>query len=159
MTTLDWKREAVGIEPWAGAVVCDPNAPSRFARIVGLGWGPLGAGDGWRIRENDGTEKSASRGYFIPDLSDPDTLAAFDRRLALRLGAPEEAVREGVMFIYADAAHGLDAYWTIAAGEPNWNLEDWSWDVVFGLSERHRPSLGTDDPLLARVRAWNSVKP
>ena len=95
----------------------------------------------------------------VVDLSDPDTLAAFDRRLALRLGAPEEAVREGVLF------------WLNDGESPN--AGGWLWEVQAGGEHRERLSgggyssapkwdgdcirIGTRDPFLARVRAWKSV--
>lgn len=130
MTT--WQQEAVGIEPWP------------YCRLAWIGPGrvPTGVTLVWGVA------------YFHPDdmknivvdLSDPDTLAAFDRRLALRLGAPEEMVREGVRF-----------YWE--PGGQEWNVEAGyyrSWWTAWAWSPGCAGSTG-DAALLARVRAWKSI--
>lgn len=126
MTT--WQQEAVGIEPWP------------YCRLAWIGPGrvPTGVTLVWGVA------------YFHPDdmknivvdLSDLDTLAAFDRRLALRLGAPEEAVREGVI------ASVVDGHVVAVAGfRPDCRQPAWERGV----------EVRTSDGLLARVRAWKSI--
>jgi hypothetical protein len=66
-----WQDEARGIEPWPGA--------------KRLGWS--------MFCERCGDE--VFQGPVVVDLADPDTLAAFDRRLLERLGAPREATAQG----------------------------------------------------------------
>jgi hypothetical protein len=115
---MSWQEEAKGIEPWGGAMCVDHE---------------------WKRRERAPLVGVNLREKFVVDLSDPDTRAAFDRRLALRLGAPAEATTAGVVFYksrYKDE-------WQIVTGDRGW------W--------RPLRNLGTDDPLLARVRAWKSV--
>lgn len=127
MTT--WQQEAVGIEPWP------------YCRLAWIGPGrvPTGVTLVWGVA------------YFHPDdmknivvdLSDPDTLAAFDRRLALRLGAPEEMVREGVRISFV----GFDMMVSVSG---------WSSNVTFG--DYVGPDFARHDQrLLARVRAWKSI--
>ena len=82
--------------------------------------------------------------FVFPDLGHPDTCAAFDRRLALRLGAPEASVAEGVMF-YPCPDEGSRC-WLVRAGT--------RWSVSLTGDDFDIP----DDPLLARVRAWKSVE-
>ncbi len=137
----DWREEAKGIVAWSGSLaihesgtvrVIDVQADGRIVVVLhfrgSFGVGVVRPGE-------DGA---------VPDLSDPDTCAAFDCRLALRLGAPEEAAREGVIFSPREDGTG----WRMLAGLAV------TWDWFCG-----RDALNTNDPLLARVRAWHSVKP
>lgn len=145
MTT--WQQEAVGIGPW----------PYCRLAWVGPGRVPTGVTLVWGVAYIHPSDMK----NIVVDLSDPDTLAAFDRRLALRLGAPEEAVREGALFWLNEA-------------EPL-NEDGWLWEVQAGGEQRERLSGGgysstpkwdgdcirisTRDPLLARVRAWKFANP
>lgn len=89
---------------------------------------------------------------WIPDLSDPDTRAAYDRRLALALGAPVEAVGEGVRF-YLDGGAG----WQMDAGFKGDDVTTHAWH--FDLRALGNEVLtNTDDPLLARALAWPADK-
>lgn len=139
-----WKQEAAGIPPWTGARGCDGyGRPLRVIRadeyvvwtvddnaslndvIVSVGWPP---------------------GYVV-DLEDPDTLAAFDRRLALRLETPEDSVREGVAIYQEEGSWML-----VAGGGRNYPSpsDPERWYYCLG-------PVVTDDPVLARVRAWHSA--
>lgn len=87
---------------------------------------------------------------FVVDLSDPDTLAAFDRRLALRLGAPAEAVLDGVMV-------RLDGdFLSVFVGMTEVDL-DGGWENIPRCEVGPKACLKTTDPILARVLAWLSV--
>lgn len=126
----DWKTEARGIESWPYVRLrwCgSPALPPGVVLIYGVA--DLGPDD---------------LAQCVVDLADPDVLAAFDRRLALRLGAPVEAVREGVMIF------PLDEMWHVCAGYGGARPK-WAW---VGCVGEHEPRL---DPLLFRVRAWRSV--
>ena len=136
-----WQDEARGIPVWAGAkavhtgingwpqvVVLDP-ALGTFARE------PFE----WTHAVN-----FASEGELFPDLTDPDTRAAFVRRLALRLGAAEEQVDECVGF----RVH-TDGGWSAVAGIAD---EDGVYPWM------HSGWAQTADRLLALVRAWRSVE-
>ena len=80
----NWREAGQGIPVWLGCREMDGGIVVGFT-------------DDGIIRKIDGamvgTCHPATSG---PDLADPDTRAAYDRRLALELGAPEEAVNEGV---------------------------------------------------------------
>ena len=132
--TTQWMREAQGIEPW-------PKHYFEWLDNTGQKVGTSAFTDPWY--KPDGDMKA------IVNLDNPDVLAAFDRRLALRLGAPEEAVREGVMFC------SFALTWIVWAGQGNgFDEGDFAWEHRLSYAE-----IGNaDDPLLARVRAWNSIK-
>lgn len=87
---------------------------------------------------------------FVVDLSDQDTLAAFDRRLALRLGAPAEEVRDGVM-VRLD-----DSFLSVFVGMVEANI-DGCWENIPQRDVGPNFDLKTTDPTLARVLAWLSV--
>lgn len=143
MTT--WQQEAVGIEPWYSATTTMGESFVEF--------------------EEERTHAVTGERYIhrvervitVPDLEDPDTLAAFDRRLALRLGAPEEAVREGVMvevFVrktwHLHMVAGVPCSW--AEEGVSWPQEgvSWPWEAMVDVGD-------VSNTLLARVRAWKSV--
>ena len=67
---------------WEGCRVCGVRRGVWTVRIV-LAGGQLIL---WEHGENGG---SADPREFFPNLSDPDTRAAYDRRLALALGCPD----------------------------------------------------------------------
>lgn len=137
----DWKDEARGIPVWVGAnlvggMVCvrahDTENGERIygsAAAVRL--------DGYGLREVCEVDVDP----FVLALDHPDTQAAYLRRLAIRLGCPEEVASAGVMFYAAPRS----AYWTVAAGGLD-DCGDWVWcrDVAPNVSDR----------LLALVRAW-----
>lgn len=134
---MSWQEEAKGIEPWPGALLVS----GERCCVVGKG--------GWVVVATDSSPygstailDAGSPNMPPVDLSDPDTRAAFDRRLALRLGAPVEAMTEGVVFY--ENCGGID-----------------QWTVHVGANERWRVVMNFDGtagkPLLARVRAWKSV--
>lgn len=83
-----WQDEARGIHPWK---------PCRL-RWVGKGALPPGVTLYFGIADLSETDLADC----VIDLDDLDVLAAFDRRLALRFGCPEEAVREGMLTSVAD---------------------------------------------------------
>ena len=129
MTTPTWHREALGIEPW-------PKHYFEWLDNTGRKVGTSAFTDPWYKPDADM--------QAVVNLEDGDVLAAFDRRLALRLGAPEEAVREGVIF------YRYNGVWILSAGNPERYWWRNSNDGRFGED--------TEDERLARVRAWNSVK-
>lgn len=154
MSAPDWREEARRIPVWPfvrtiarhkfedGDGEWDPEWEPSFVVLATiessgdvLAWFPDDPSQVFTTALSDDTCQ------HVIDLTDPDTLAAFDRRLAIRLGAPREATREGV------AIHVGKGRLQVLAGVE-------SRTTVTGA-----PFVGTDDPLLARVRAWNSVKP
>lgn len=86
----------------------------------------------------------------IPRLDHPGERAAYDRRLALALGAPVEAVSEGTRF-YVDDTVPDSVGWALEAGGKI--VKWWPRKRDFLLD-----SLETDDPLLARALAWPADK-
>lgn len=132
----DWKDEARGIPVWVGAAI------GRVGHgYVGTAY-QVGTVLVYVMCHKDAAGVRLDwRDEAYPDLSDPDTQAAYLRRLAIRLGCPEEVANAGVMF-YAEPR---SAYWTAAAGGLD-DCGDWVWcrDV----------SPNVDDRLLALVRAW-----
>lgn len=140
-----WQHEARGIEPWHSARVLDVGTGRAYTALYADPLYILNTRiPAWTVWSPDGLEGFATD-ILVLDLSDPDTLAAFDRRLALRLGASEEAVREGVQVFREGNS------WTVAAGVFKGYGDNWLW---FKDTE-----INVDCHILARVRVWNSVTP
>ena len=145
-TEPEWIAEArrARILPWRGAtvvdcdgdrytVVEDPDADGVFeiCAVIRSSRGPH--------RESVSNAEVGHPGDWggvILDLADPDTRAAFDRRLALRLGIEETKARPGVRVYVFDHR---------ATSGPLWFHES-------------APDVD-EDVLLARVRMWASVTP
>ncbi len=140
----DWREAARGIPVWEGARVL----VARSGRVTFLGRVEFIDGDRIVCREPAGQVLlSASEDPVVPDLADPDVRAAYDRRLALALGAPPEAVDEGVVFFSSGDGWG----WSIAAGaDPE---GDFLWTRSF-MPETN----GACDRLHARALAWPADK-
>ena len=73
------------------------------------------------------------------NLDDPDTFRGAVARLALSMGAPQEAVDEGVLFFLDDPNTG----WRVSAGlrrDGKVHLDDFLWtnddDLAFGVEDR-----------------------
>lgn len=154
---MTWQEEARGIEPWRGAVGFCVRGSERTVVWV---WGDE---DDRQVRYAELSGEGWPASEFTPNIENPDTCAAFDRRLALRLGAPEEVVREGVII-------AVDEIVVPAERRPD-GVEHRRHVlcVVAGLVKRadyiddplewsDTVDVDTPDPLLARVRAWWSVK-
>lgn len=135
-----WHREASTIPPWPGAKAIGPDGASL--RVVSLSNSLV-----WTVEDsavNCGTGVGVGWSpWHVVNLEDPDTLAAFDRRLALRLGASEEDAREGVQVSYYDDT--ITPCWWVHFGRRGayYDAEDLG---------------GKPDPILARVRAWNNAE-
>jgi hypothetical protein len=146
----DWREAARGIPVWSGARVIftesatDPRLyPERRGRsYAGIAVRERHEGV-WVVGWLEGEWSDREAASLVPDLSDPDTQAAYLRRLAIMLGCPEEVAGEGVV-VYPWTEPGWSG-WIIEAGssreEPG---GAWAW----------RLDLGTDDRLLALARAW-----
>lgn len=152
--TPSWQDEANALPTWVGAKMIHPDGRTGTVVAVTAWWSDVRE-DGRRYLMADGhgtkgeqlflmVEGSvADVGGFVLDLSDPDTRAAFDRRLALKLGATQEQVNEGVMFVD-------DGRWFVVAG----------WPVRVGASVRYpfiralTEIVDVRDPLMARALAW-----
>lgn len=142
----DWREAARGIPVWEGAAMLwrelasewEPNPRWRSARSEGFGnYGWVAYGDNSLVPQD----------RAIPDLADPDTRAAYDRRLALALGCPEEHANVGVRFRH-EGNFGGHA-WTIDAGaRPHRYDSEWE----------RTARIATADPLLARALAWPKDK-
>lgn len=144
---MTWQEEARGIEPWAGAAIYrTPGGYIGTAYQVGqvLVYGAYHKdAAGFRLSWHD---------ECVPNLSDPDTCAAFDRRLALRLGAPEEMVNRAFCVVVMQDPQTDTWILHVHAGAVS------PGDYIDDLFEWHEQvRVDTDDRLLARVRAWRSV--
>lgn len=143
---VTWREAAVGIEPWDGCALLDGGRCASVLRGVVM------AQNGPRVGVYDRSRLPCRvENAPPPDLADADTRAMFDRRLALHLGAPVEAVDEGIRFYPCGRGR-----WRIDAGC------DYLGDDCNGepyLPTRWGAALNIDtlDPLTARCLAWKSV--
>ena len=80
------------------------------------------------------------RAVEVPELDDADVLAAFDRRLAIRMGATPSQASEGVV---VDVGRR-----TIGAGSMT-NEGGWPWSADLPRVEEE-----PFDPYLVRIAAW-----
>lgn len=107
---MTWQEAAKGIPVWEGCLATD------------------GDGDNWRILETGGRFYVARIRHprcgnvcegrpidLVPDLTDPDTRAAYIRRLAVALGCPEEVADQEVAFRPCPNRAG---WWHVYAGHP-----------------------------------------
>lgn len=88
-------------------------------------------------------------GCFV-DLADPDTFRGAVARLALKLGAPEEAVMVGVQFNRNGG--NTSTLWTLfAGGRPEWDAKDPRyWEGACLISN-------TTDPREALAAWWKAT--
>jgi hypothetical protein len=128
-----------GIPVWPlAAVQCLP------AREIGICYAMTTAGKPLvMVRDGNGLQPSHHDLPWLLDLSNPDTRAAYDRRLALALGAPDYLVERGVGVSVSDDEHVI-----VRAGFYDNPNSDW----------HHVAHVGTTDPLLARALAWPADK-
>jgi len=108
----DWHDEARKVPLFDGAAISANGAKGRVTtrsatdrRFWWIRWDGDEA-DGYfhdRVRQEAGSA-------LIPDLTDPMTANEALRRLALAMGAPEEAVEEGVMFRYDEDNEEWDLF-------------------------------------------------
>lgn len=134
----DWTDDARKIPPWVGAKVCllGRRIPFLVSQITRTG--------AWVVhRDYAGVEHHA----LFEDirhvaLEDPDTQAAYLRRLAIRWGCPLDLVSVGVVFVRSPGDP-----WRLLAGDLEADVGDAGrWSVT--LLDRQ------DDRLLALARAW-----
>lgn len=167
----DWMEEGRGVLPvWPNARLIDGRVVLAIDRIVYtyvpndvllLSFGASSVGE--HFDSSGSTARlTGTPPHLLPpiDLADPDVCAALDRRLALRLGAPEEAVREGVVAccVFPDGRRPRGT-------KPSVLYVGAGVDFIEGYAGASVPSpvwskdvpVDTDDPILARVRAWKSV--
>lgn len=148
----DWKPEARGIPVWEGAFIVTP---------AGNVDGPVEEIDGTMLILRGGSTQYPAA-FCGPALSHADTCAAFLRRLAIRLGCPEEVAGEGVIASVdtvivpascrADGLEYRSVRLFLSAGHVK--REDYI-DAETVWSEN--VEVGTDNRILALVRAWRSV--
>ena len=135
---MDWRdvlRER-GVPVWVGArVQCGADRAS-WGTVVDTGDNVVTVRH-WATR----SEVEAEKHDCLLFLDDPDTQPAYLRRLAVRLGCPEEVVQEGVRFY--QVMRGL---WILDAGFVHLSFRA-QWSHGF---ER----LGTNNRLLALALAW-----
>lgn len=135
--SADWREAIRGVPLWTGAAVNDTRGP-------GYGGGIVTGIDGDQVEVNDAW---CPVGQFALDLEHAPTRRNFDAELALALGAPPEAVDEGVVFFSEGESWG----WSIGAGaDPE---GDFRWTESFMPATK-----GATDPLLARALAWPAGK-
>ena len=160
-----WRREAVGIPPWVGAKVHHSLLGDDRADVVTWFVDKPGF-ENWQVASyvtGFSLDTFGSTWADVPivlDLADPDTRAAFLRRLAIRLGCPADLLPGGVLFFQ-------DGAWAMVAGAPSYlpqrtethgrHTVGFSPSVAFPWV-RLLPGLGTDELCLALVRAWWSVE-
>lgn len=154
-TETDWRAAARGIPVWlwcrafsgrhdfVSLLVVEVGANSTAGLVnpaAPAGW-PGGGGSG------------ALTSSWFPDLTDPDTRAAYDRRLALALGCPEACADVGVRFRRLSSL-SPSAGWVVEAGHDEHNFaNEHSWDTLPTTI-----AAGVVDPLLARALAWPADK-
>lgn len=147
-----WKEEARGIPPWPGAHVHHCLLGDDRTDIVTWLVDKPGF-ENWRVESYvtgfhlDTFGGSWADVPMVLALDNPDTCAAFMRRLAVRLGCPEEVAEIGTMFYEERREPGT---WVLAAGGRRGGAWEWWCELVSGMP-------GTDNRLLALVRAWRSV--
>jgi hypothetical protein len=148
----DWREAARGIPVWIGAsvvndlggeaIVTFPPGSESDATEVWVAYAyDDGSGGGDFII-------GAAKGEVTLNLEHPDTRTAYDRRLALALGADPMDVEEGVMVWYDFP------YLRVFAGVA------WYWGAPPAFSWREDVDLGTvgHDGLTARALAWPADK-
>jgi hypothetical protein len=142
---MDWKDAARGIGPWPGSHAISGG----HAGIV------VDVRDGACLLATDSDRDGVpvwETGCLL-DLEDADTRAMFDRRLALRLGAPAEAVEQGVMVVCVrqpNAPEHAGGCYQVIAG-----VWDRRWARSFTDDDFTIPA----DPLLFRALAWREMEP
>lgn len=149
---MTWRTEAKGLPVWEGALFYDGD--DEFTQVC------AGVDDNRVIAGGDSWDSQPSR--CTPALDNPDTFAAFLRRLAIRLGCPEEMAGEGVIAavdeVFVPASRRSDGkdyrvtrLYIVAGFVKSKDYIDadveWRWNA----------DVGTPDPLLAAVRAWKGV--
>lgn len=140
---MTWQEVARdrGIPVWEGIVIVKLDDGMRLGRAQEVGdtyvnytW-PLGV---------VGHADQASLQSLIPDLTDPDTQAAYLRRLAMALGCPKDVAGMGVVFVHIG---GLT--WTFLAGDWISSRPDRRWRRNLILSQ---------DRIVALAFAWPANK-
>lgn len=147
----NWKDEAANLPLWPGCTYYTGESPDDLNEVAQMP--TLSASPGTFTHEGlyPGDPLAA------PALDDPDTRAAFTRRLALRLGCPEEAANEGVTFYRGGPG------WIIAAGQPavirGSDTCSWYAEVAPDIVTPEWEGWDDGEParLVALVRAWRSV--
>jgi len=142
---VTWQEAARGIPVWEGCLATD---------VDGHRWRILETGGRFyvaRIRHPRCGNVCEGRPIDLtPDLTDPDTRAAYDRRLALALGAPESIEACGVnLYGAARVVPGVAPFIEVfgrVGGEDGYR---WC-ELVDGID--------TTDPLLALALAWPADK-
>lgn len=141
--SAEWQSEARGIPMWSGAhtlggMICvQPHSVVDGKRVYG-------SASAVYLDDYDGLQEVCEVDVdpFVVDLGHLDTQAAFRRRLAVRLGCPEDLANQGVV-VYRRRA------WFICAGPLEMDAHEWC--KCMGYED-------VDNRLLALVRAWCSVK-
>ncbi len=142
---MKWLSEALIIDVWEGARIRNFSGNTRGLAVRKF---DIPGSSGWTIlRWKEKTLHALSydttilfdSDKAILDLEHPGMRSEFDRHLARRLGAPEEAVDEGVVFYPEDGA------WILHGG------------VTQGRFTRRGLAVGVEDFILARVIAWKEV--
>ena len=144
-TETDWREAARGIPVWEGAQVCriGLRGVGTVQTILPGGGGLALWGDGATLDPRE----------FFPNLADPDTRAACDRRLALALGCPEAYADVGVRFRRLSSL-SPSAGWIVEAGHDEHDF----YDGPAWTSEPRTVAADAEDPLLARALAWPADK-
>jgi len=138
MPDQTWQEIAACIPPWDGCKTDDGD----FVVAVLDGGRVQVRDESWDDHPETGREPWA---LFVPGLTHPPTAREAVARLALFLGAPEEAVDECVAF-WSDWPHSM----TLAAGvSKDWG-DSFSWMHEFGFNEKCRP--------LAIATAWREAR-
>lgn len=137
---MSWPDYARGIPLWHGAAFYTLN--DTYAAALCTGWRRL-AGKGRCVVSDTAVypEKEC-----FPALDKPDTQAAYLRRLAIRLGCPEDAAEAGVMF------HNTEKCVVICAG--GWERYDAETREVHFTWERELPTVTPTVRIKALAQAW-----
>ncbi len=152
----DWRIEARRIPIWRGAILIglEEATSHNCAADVGTGGAVFLMPNQLLRREGDGFRLTGSAGmaadgplHIAVDLSDPDTQAAYLRRLAIALGCLEGRAEDGVSFIQTGGG------WMLLAGIVSAipSAEGLAWMFAW---TKTLDDIRDDDRLLALARAW-----
>lgn len=159
---MDWSMEYLGE---AGCDVVEEFVAEGI--VLGRPEGDAEAHERWLWYAFDRRIGQDNRAdvFLRPDLTHPDTRAAFDRRLALRLGCLEAVANQGVVValsqVYGFASLELHAGWAAPGdGRGNGNYLCWSRGVDLSEWIPKNANMGPREPqivdleLIARCIAW-----
>ena len=135
---MTWQEKAKRIPPWEG---CKTDDGDFVVGVYEDGWVQV-RGESWDDHPESGRE---AWDLFAPDLAHAPTAREACAQLALFLGAPPEAVAEGVIFYHECGA------WILAAGH------DGQWEWIPHKRQGGVQLVPADQRALAIATAWEEA--